>query len=105
MALAPIAVPAVHGGAAGKSPSTDESAGGLRHPAWWVAAKRLAELGDRGEQILLEAVVGDAEDRRLGVLVDGDDHLGILHAGEMLDRAADADGDVELGRDDLAGLA
>ena len=31
--------------------------------------------------------------------------LRVLHAGEMLDRAGDADGDVELGRHDLAGLA
>ena len=52
-----------------------------------------------------EAVVGDLEDRRLLVLVDGDDDLGILHAGEMLDGAGYAAGDVEVRRDDLAGLA
>ena len=52
-----------------------------------------------------QAVVGDLEDRRLLVLVDGDDDLAVLHAGEVLDRARDADRDVELGRDDLAGLA
>ena len=42
--------------------------------------QRLIEVGD-------QAVVGDLEDRRLLVLVDRHDHLGVLHAGEMLDRA------------------
>src|SRR5262249_14537075 len=51
-----------------------------------------------------EPVVGHAEDRRLGILVDRDDHLRILHAGQVLDRAADAAGDVQLRRDDLARL-
>ncbi len=31
--------------------------------------------------------------------------LAVLHAGEMLDRAGDADRDIDFGRDDLAGLA
>jgi hypothetical protein len=39
------------------------------------------------------------------VLVDGDDDLRVLHAGEMLDGAGDPGGDVEFGRDHLAGLA
>ncbi len=34
-----------------------------------------------------EAVVGHAEDWGLGVLVDRHDHLRILHAGQVLDRA------------------
>src|SRR5678816_913191 len=62
------------------------------------------QFGYRGEEIGFEPVVGDAEDRRLGILVDRDDHLRILHASEVLDGTADADGDVELRRDDLAGL-
>ncbi len=57
------------------------------------------------KQIADQAVVGDLEDRRFLVLVDGDDDLGVLHAGQMLDGAGDADGDVELGRHHLAGLA
>src|SRR3954453_7407493 len=32
-------------------------------------------------------------------------HLAVLHAGQVLDGAGDADGDVQLGRHDLAGLA
>ena len=38
------------------------------------------------------------------ILVDGDDGARILDAGEMLDGAGDADGHVQLGRDDLSGL-
>ena len=52
-----------------------------------------------------DAVVGDFEDGGFGVAVDGDDGLALVHAGEMLDGAGDADGDVELGLDGLAGLA
>src|SRR5690606_37548117 len=38
------------------------------------------------------------------VLVDRHDHLGVLHARQVLDRTANTDGDVQLRRDDLAGL-
>src|SRR6202042_877288 len=55
------------------------------------------EIGD-------QAVIGDLEDRRLLVLVDRDDDLGILHPRQMLDRARDADRDIELWRHHLAGL-
>ncbi len=57
------------------------------------------------EQVGDEAVVGDLEDRCLLVLVDRDDDLRVLHAGQMLDRTGDAAGDVEIGCDHLAGLA
>ena len=59
---------------------------------------RLEEIGD-------EAVIGDLEDRRFLVLVDRDDRLRIFHAGEVLDRAGNADRDIDFGRNDLAGLA
>ena len=45
------------------------------------------------------------EDGGFGVFVDGDDRLGGLHAGPVLDGAGDADGHVQLGGDGLAGLA
>jgi hypothetical protein len=64
----------------------------------------VGQLGDDLEQVGDEPVVRDLEDRRVGVLVDRDDDLAVLHAGEVLDRSRDADGDVELRRDDLAGL-
>src|SRR6516225_1964773 len=57
------------------------------------------------EQITDEAEIGHLEDRRFAVLVDRDDRARILDTGEMLDRAGDADRDVQLWRDDLAGLA
>src|SRR5438132_12376400 len=63
------------------------------------------ELGHQLEEIADEAVIGDLEDRRLLVLVDGDDDLRVLHPGEVLDGTRDADRDIELGGDDLAGLA
>src|SRR5690349_22420548 len=42
--------------------------------------ERLVKIGD-------EAVVGDLKNRRFFVLVDCDDHLGIFHAGQMLNGA------------------
>src|SRR5262249_41931508 len=57
----------------------------------------LVEVGDK-------AVVGNLKDRRLFVLVDRDDHLRVLHAGEVLDRARDADRNVEFRRHHLTGL-
>ena len=73
----------------------------------WSAFRRQRrrQLRHDLEQVADQAVIGDLEDRRLLVLVDGDDDLAVLHAGQVLDGAGDADGDVELGRHDLAGLA
>mmetsp|Transcript_154236 Transcript_154236/g.493331 ORF Transcript_154236/g.493331 Transcript_154236/m.493331 type:complete len:242 (-) Transcript_154236:700-1425(-) len=71
-------------------PPSSELAGQLRHLV---------------EEVPDEAVVRDLEDRRVGILVDRNDSLGVLHAREVLDGAADAHGDVELGGDHLAGLA
>src|SRR6185437_5396394 len=72
----------------------------------------IAELGqlfvhlrDRLEQVCDQSVIGDLEDRCFFVLVDGGDDLGVLHAGQMLNGAGDADRDVEIGSHDLAGLA
>ena len=67
-----------------------ERRGQLRHD--------LEEVGD-------ETVVGNLENRRFRSFADRHDHLRILHAGQMLDGAGDADGDIELRGDDLAGLA
>src|SRR5690242_11990004 len=65
-------------------------------------------LGQEGgdlEEVADDAVVGDLEDRGLRVLVDGADHLRGAHAGQVLDRARDAEAEVELRRDGAAGLA
>src|SRR5690606_28086100 len=57
------------------------------------------------EEVAYQAVVGYLEDRRIFILVDRNDHLGILHARQVLDGTGDADRDIQLRRDDLAGLA
>src|SRR5262249_35707003 len=66
--------------------------------------KFVAELRERLEQIGDEPVIGDLEERRLSVLVDRYDHLRILHPGEMLNGAGNADREIKLGRHHLAGL-
>src|SRR5699024_883103 len=63
------------------------------------------EFGEDFEQITYQADIDDFKDRRVGILVDRDDGARILDAGEVLDRARDAVGGVELRRDDPAGLA
>jgi hypothetical protein len=40
----------------------------------------------------------------VGVFVDGDDQLRVSHTNEVLDRARDAAGDVQVGGDDFACL-
>jgi hypothetical protein len=49
--------------------------------------------------------VGVFEDRRVGILVDGDDGARALHPDLVLDRARDPARDIELRRDRLPGLA
>src|SRR5512133_1559814 len=56
------------------------------------------------EQVADDAVGGDLEDGGLPVAVDGDDHVRILHAHQVLDGPGDAAGDVDLGPYGLAGL-
>src|SRR5436853_2330297 len=74
-------------------------------PARGSSSKLLCQLGDDLEQVADQADVGDLEDRGVLVLVDRDDGLRILHARKVLDRAGNADRDIDFGRDDLAGLA
>src|SRR6516162_9224782 len=62
------------------------------------------ELRNDLEEIADQPVVRNLEDRRLGVLVDRDDHLAVLHPGEMLDRTGDTDGDVKVRSHNLARL-
>src|SRR5690606_10336380 len=65
----------------------------------------LGRCGEDAVQVTDHAEVDELEDRGLLVLVDRDDGLGGLHARPVLNRTGDAGGDVELGRDHLAGLA
>ena len=57
------------------------------------------------EQIADDSVIGHFEDRSVGIFVDRDDGLRALHPHQVLNRAGDADGDVDLGRHRLAGAA
>src|SRR3954452_8786126 len=65
---------------------------------------QLGELRDDLVDVPDNAEVAELEDRRVRVLVDRDDHVRALHPDLVLDRAGYAEGDVELRRDDLAGL-
>lgn len=49
--------------------------------------------------------MGDVEYRRIGVVVDGDNLLAVAHAGLMLNRPADARGDIQNRPHGRAGLA
>src|SRR5262252_8095646 len=64
----------------------------------------LGQFGDHLVEIRDQAIIGDLENRRVLILVDRDDHLGVLHAGEMLNCAGDADRDIKFRRHHLAGL-
>ena len=68
------------------------------------ASMQLFELRHDREEVADQAEVGDLEDRRFGILVDRDDRARILDARQVLDRAGNSDRDVQLRRDDLAGL-
>src|SRR5450759_707709 len=67
---------------------------------------QLLDLVDHGrnhfQQIIHNTVVSVLEYRGVGVLVDRDHHVRSLHSRHVLERAADAEGQVELG---LYGLA
>ena len=65
----------------------------MHHP---VHLDLLLDLWDGLEEVSDESVVGHLEDGRLGVLVDSHNGLGVLHAGQVLDGTADADGNVQL---------
>mmetsp|Transcript_11136 Transcript_11136/g.18687 ORF Transcript_11136/g.18687 Transcript_11136/m.18687 type:complete len:330 (-) Transcript_11136:124-1113(-) len=65
----------------------------------------LVQLRQNLEEVPNEAVVRDFEDGRVSVLVDGHDHLRVLHTRYVLDGTGDSDGEVNVGGDDLASLA
>ena len=64
----------------------------------------LNQLGNDLVQIADNAVGGNVEDGGVLVLVDGDDVLGILHTGNVLDGTGDAQRNVDAGMHGLAGL-
>ena len=66
---------------------------------------RRGKRGDHLKEVAHDAIVGDLEDGRVGILVDGDHALRAFHAHQMLNRSGDSNGQVELGRDSLARAA
>src|SRR6202046_1013882 len=62
------------------------------------------QLGQCGEQISHQAIVGNLEDGRFLILVNRHDHLAVLHAGQMLDGTRNTDSNVKLRGDNLSGL-
>ena len=62
-----------------------KKAGAVRHPAFFELSlerlKRFFEFRKGVEKIGDEAVIGDLENRRFFILVDGDDNLRVFHAG------------------------
>ena len=68
-------------------------------------ANRFDKLRDDVMQVTHQAVSRHLKNRGVGIFVDRDDDPRILDARQMLDRAGDAKRDVQLGRDDLAGLS
>ena len=73
-----------------------------------IASRSFDSLSQRRnnfEEIADDAVVGYLKDWRFGILVDRDNALRALHADEVLNRSRDADGEIELWRDSLAGAA
>src|SRR5262249_30669997 len=65
----------------------------------------LGQLRDDFVQVTDDAEIRELEDWRVGVLVDGEDVLRVLHPDLVLDRPGDTGGQVQLRRDRLAGLA
>ena len=56
-------------------------------------------------QITNDTIVGDIEDRCILILVDGNDDIGLFHAGNMLDRTGNTDCEVNMRTDSLTSLA
>src|SRR5207245_792203 len=66
---------------------------------------RPREGGDDLEEVADHADVGDAENGRVGILVDGHDVLGAFHADDVLDGAGNPAGDVQFRIDGDAAAA
>ena len=61
--------------------------------------------GNDLKEIPADAVIGSLEDRSGLILVHGDDALGVLHTGQVLDGTGDTQSDIDLGTNGLTGLA
>ena len=78
---------------------------GLSHPSFCHFSSSATSAGAISKMSPVNAVIGDLEDRRFGVLVDRDDRARALHSDQVLNRAGDPERDVQLRRDGLARAA
>ena len=76
-----------------------------RHLLSFASFHFLGELWQDGQGIPNDTEVGNREDGRVLIFVDGDDVFGAFHTGEMLDGAADTTGNVERWFYGFAGLS
>src|SRR6185312_15850477 len=60
---------------------------------------------DNIKQVSHHAVISNFKNRRFSILIDSDDRARALHSHNVLNGAADADSEIELGRNGLAGAA
>src|SRR5690348_4630475 len=67
--------------------------------------ERFGEGGHDFEDVADDAVIGNFENGRVGILVDGNDGARAFHSNDMLNCAADAQSEIEFWRDGLAGAA
>jgi hypothetical protein len=63
------------------------------------------QFRNRLEEILFEAVIRDLENRSLGIRVDGNNHLRVLHSAQVLYGTRNSTSDVKVRCDYLARLA
>src|SRR4051812_41362142 len=107
----PTSIRSSSGSVGGPTNSFAESTGGgysIGAVDTALALLRLHRVGELGQDLVEvpdDAEVGELEDRRVRILVDRDDVLGVLHADLVLDGPRDAGRQVQLRRDRLAGLA
>src|SRR5271165_3779399 len=84
------------------SPSAGEAVLDMRGDA---GGERFRQRGQEADRVCRDSIVGEVQDRRVAVGVDGEDEVGALDADAVLDRPGNAGGDIELRPDRLAGLA
>ena len=70
----------------------------------WPKLQSLDQFRNCCEQVSFQTEVSHLEDGGFWILVDGHDDLRILHTGQVLDGAGDTANDIQLWRNDLAGL-
>ena len=63
------------------------------------------QFRNRIKQVCNKAKISHLENRGFFILVDGHNHLAVLHAGKVLDRTRDTNRHIKIRRHNLASLA